>query len=295
MPELDAWTRRALLGAQRNEITEHHVYRRLASATADPHNREVLEKIAADELSHYGVWRKLSGADVPPSGARVLFYYLVSRLLGLTFGTKLMEAGEKGAQKAYKALAEKLPEAAQVARDEARHESELTSMIDEERLRYAGSVVLGLNDALVELTGMLAGLTLAFQNGRLIAATGLIMGVAASLSMAASEYLSTKSDYDAGDRSKTPLKASLYTGAAYVAAVCVLIAPFFALSSVYAALAATLAGVVTIIFVFTFYVSVAKELGFWRRFLEMVIVSLSIAAVSFGIGWLVRRYIGVDA
>jgi VIT1/CCC1 family predicted Fe2+/Mn2+ transporter len=46
----------------------------------------------------------------------------------------------------------------------------------------------------VELTGALSGLTLAFRNTRLIAMAGLITGIAASLSMAGSEYLATKSE-----------------------------------------------------------------------------------------------------
>ena len=51
-------------------------------------------------------------------------------------------------------------------------------MIDEEKLKYIGAVVLGMNDALVELTGTLAGLTLALQNEKLVGVAGLITGVA---------------------------------------------------------------------------------------------------------------------
>ena len=49
-----------------------------------------------------------------------------------------------------------------------------------------GSVVLGLNDELVEFTGALAGFTLALSDHRLIALTGSITGIAAALSMASS-------------------------------------------------------------------------------------------------------------
>ena len=45
--------------------------------------------------------------------------------------------------------------------DERRHEEELYGMLDEERLHYVGAMVLGLNDALVELTGAIAGVTFA--------------------------------------------------------------------------------------------------------------------------------------
>ena len=77
-----------------------------------------------------------------------------------------------------------------IAQDEDRHESQLLGMLDEERLQYVGSMVLGLSDALVELTGTLAGLTFALQNNRLVALSGLITGISATLSMTSSEYLS---------------------------------------------------------------------------------------------------------
>ena len=57
--------------------------------------------------------------------------------------------------------------AQKIAEDEERHEQKLLAILDEERLQYVGSMVLGLNDALVELTGTLAGLTLALQNTKL--------------------------------------------------------------------------------------------------------------------------------
>ena len=99
-----------------------------------------------------------------------------------------------------------------------------------------GSMVLGLNDALVELTGALAGFSLALQNTRIVALTGMITGIAASLSMAASEYLSTKSEKGG----KNPVKASIYTGIAYVITVIALIMPFIFISQPLTALAVTL-------------------------------------------------------
>ena len=55
-------------------------------------------------------------------------------------------------------------------------------------------MVLGLNDALVELTGTLAGLTFALANARLVALAGIITGIAATLSMAASNYLAERAN-----------------------------------------------------------------------------------------------------
>src|SRR5699024_9005113 len=116
------------------------------------------------------------------------------RLLGFTFAMKRMESGEERAQKVYAQLYDQIPEAAEIRADEERHEAALLELLDEERLHYVGSMVLGLNDALVELTGTLAGLTFAMQDNQLVALSGLITGASATLSMASSEYLSARSE-----------------------------------------------------------------------------------------------------
>lgn len=288
---MDEKLKRELIQAQRNEITEYHVYRRLARRQKDSHNRQVLEKIAADEKRHYDFWGTLTGQSPRPSLRAIRKFTWIARLLGLTFAIKFMEKGEEQAQVKYDGFSEAVPEAADISRDENEHENELTAMIDEERLRYVGSIVLGLNDALVELTGALAGFTLALRDSRLIAVIGLITGIAAALSMGASEYLSTKAE---SEKSRTPGKAAVYTTTAYILTVAVLICPFFLLSNPLLALGLTVAGALVIIMAFTYYVSVAQDLPFWRRFLEMAGLSLGVAIVSFGIGYLLRTFVGVD-
>ena len=283
--------KRTIVEIQRDELTEHHVYARLAGREKDAGNREVLERIGADELRHYEFWRGHTGEAPPVRRGKLWWYIMLARLLGLTFAVKLMEKGEAGAQDSYGVLAGSFPEAADLARDEGEHEDRLLEMIDEERLRYMGSVVLGLSDALVELTGALAGLTLALRNNRLIALIGLITGIAAALSMAASEYLSTKSEQG---HAKSPLKACAYTGVAYVVTVAVLIVPYLVQPSCAAAVVLMLAAGLLIILAFSFYISVARGLSFTRRFAEMAGLSLGVAAVSFGIGYLLRLFMGVD-
>lgn len=149
--------------------------------------------------------------------------------------------------------------------------------------------MLGLNDALVEFTGSLAGFTFALQDPTIIAMVGFIMGIAASLSMGASEYLSQKTDSGGGN----PLTAATYTGLAYIVTVVVLILPYLFLPDPFIALLFTLGGALAIIVLFTFYTSVAKDLPFWKRFSEMAILSMGIAAVSFIIGVIVRTAFGV--
>jgi len=282
--------KKELLKAQRNEITEYHVYTRIAKTLPDEVNRKIVEQIGADEKRHYGIWEGYTRQKIKPNKFLVWFYTTLSRLLGFTFGFKLMELGEKKAQVNYEKIADAIPEARAVIEDENEHEDKLLEMLDEDALIYAGSVVLGLNDALVELTGALAGLTLVFQDVKIIALSGLVTGIAASLSMAASEYLSTSSE----ETEKDPIQAAIYTGIAYVITVALLILPYLLLDNVYLCLGISLVSSVLIIAIFNFYISVAKSEKFGKRFFKMTGLSLSVAAFSFLIGFLIRNWLGVD-
>lgn len=282
---------RALLEAQRNEITESVIYEKLAARTKDKENRRILEGIAREEQAHYLRLRELTGEDVEPRRFAVLVYVIVGKVLGLTFSLKLMEAAEDRAQNSYRDMLHALPELEEIAREEEEHEQRLLSMIDEERVRYVGSVVLGLNDALVELTGALAGLTFAFQRTELVAVAGFVTGIAASLSMAASEYLSQRSEEDSR---QSPTKAALYTGVAYILTVLFLISPYLVFSNPYVCLFCALTNAAMVIFLFTFYISVAKDYSFKHRFLEMLGLSFGVAAITFIIGIVIRLWLGFE-
>lgn len=279
-----------ILAQQRAELTEHHIYLRLARYASDE-NREVLERVAADERRHHDIWRSITGVEVTPSGWRIGLYVLLARLLGLSFALKLMEGGEERAQTFYREMAPHYPAIRAIGADEKQHEKALVDLLHDERLAYAGAIVLGLNDALVELTGTLAGLTLAFRNGQLIAVTGLIMGIAAAMSMAASGYLSAQEDESDGS---DPIKSALYTGVAYIVTVAVLVAPYFLFERVFVAVAVMLGLTILIIAGYTFYISVAKEVRFRPRFLRMAGISVGVAAISFLIGWVLKRFVGVE-
>ena len=279
-----------LLALQCGEITEHHIYTKIANVQKNAHNLEVLARIAEDELGHYGIWKRYTHQDVAPGTSRIWFYYLIARVFGITFAIKLMEGVERRAQSFDTSLVDSIPEIQTILANEISHERELIALIDEDRLKYMGAVVLGLNDALVEFVGMLAGLTFALQNSQIIAVAGLITGVAASLSMGSSEYLSQKSERSVTD----PKKSALYTSLAYIVTVALLILPFLVLASPYYALAFTLLVAVLVIFLFTFYLSVANDLPFRRRFGEMMAISFGIAAISFAIGMVIRTVLNVN-
>jgi len=279
----------AALEAQKKELNEYHIYSKLAKICKDTHNAEILRRVGEAEKNHALFWQKFTGKEVKPSRFAIFKNILTARVLGLTFTLKQMEKNEGTASRNYMELSKEIPEIAQFSKDEAEHEKELLNMLDEERLRYAGSVVLGLNDALVELTGALAGFTLALGNTKLITLAGLITGISASFSMAASEYLSCKADND-----PKALKSAFYTGFAYIITVALLILPFLLIAQKFIALTITLAAAVLIILVFNYYLAVAKDLDFKKRFGEMAFISLGVAVLSFGVGYILQKVLGVE-
>ena len=280
-----------VLKMQQNELTESVIYEKIARFAKGEENRSTLLRLAREERAHYEIWKKYTGVEMKPEKGKVLKFTMIARILGFTFAVKLMERGEGNAQVEYALLAEEVAESVHIRQQEEEHEHALLAMLDEERLRYGGSMVLGLNDALVELTGSLAGFTFALQHTRLIALSGLIIGISATFSMASSEFLAARSE----GRSDA-LKSCTYTGIAYLITVVLLIAPYLLLgSSQYiAALVCMLAIVVLIIAGFTYYTSVAQNQPFKSRFLEMALISIGVAVVSFVVGVLAKNLLGVE-
>ena len=276
---------------QQNELTESYIYEAVAGFAKGEENKKTLLRLAAEERSHYEIWKEYSGFEMKPQKMKVLKYKILARIFGFTFAVKLMENGEEAAQEEYDLLAQEVEESIQIKQDEEEHERALLDMLDEERLQYVGSMVLGLNDALVELTGSLAGFTFAMQNTNLIALSGLIIGISATFSMASSEFLAARSE-----GRTDALKSCSYTGVAYLITVVLLILPYllFESSQFILALFCMLAIVILIIAVFTYYTSVAQDQPFKSRFWEMALISVGVAVVSFVVGVLAKKFLGLD-
>ena len=279
-----------LLKMQKNEITEHNIYKILSKWLKDEKNSEILLKISQDELSHYNILKSITKKDLKPNKFKIYLYLFLTKIFGFTFVLKIMEKGEDKAIENYIKVINNYPKINKILEDEKEHEQKLLNTLDEERLNYIGSMVLGLSDALVELTGTLAGLTFAFQNTKLISISGLITGIAAALSMAGSEYLSTKAE----SSERNPLKSAIITGITYIITVLVLIFPYLITQNYILALFLALLFAVILVVIFNFYISVAKDFEFNKRFLEMTIIIFSVSFISFLIGIFFKKVLGIN-
>ena len=274
---------------QQNELNESIIYKKIAKFSKGEENKKTLERLASEEHAHCEIWKAYTGIEMKPQKAKILKYTLIARILGFTFAVKLMERGEEIAQSKYELIAKEVPESIHIKEQEEEHEASLLAMLDEEKLHYVGSMVLGLSDALVELAGSLAGFTFAMQNTKLVALSGLIVGISATFSMASSEFLSAKSE-----GRKDAFKSCSYTGIAYLLTVVALIAPYLLISQPLIALAVMIGIIILIIAGFTYYTSVAQDLKFGARFFEMAGISIGVAVISFIVGVLAKQFLGVD-
>jgi len=278
--------------AQRDEEEGAILYAFMAKREKNEENKKLLEQMSKDEAIHAQVWKNISNKNIKPNKLGIMWFKILTIVMGFTFVVKTMQKKESLAQSGYEKMAEELPEAAKMLEDERRHEKELYNMLDEERLHYVGAMVLGLNDALVELTGAIAGVTFALANTRLVALTGIITGVSATFSMAASNYLAERAD-----NNPKALKSSIYTGMAYLVTVALLVLPYllFPTNMYVAAFAVMIATVILIIMFFNYYISVAKEEPFFKNFATMAAISLSVALISYIIGVVAKQLLGIDA
>ena len=282
------------LKSQQDEINGYALYAFMAKRQQKkyPENAKILTQMSEDELMHYKMWKALTNKDLKP---HIFIAKILTVILGITFIIKKMQKGEQLGQANYERLQAEYPPVAKMLDDERRHEKELYDLIDEERLHYVGDIVLGLNDALVELTGAITGVTFSIMDPKTIALTGIVTGISATFSMMASNYLAQKSE-----GAEHPFRSSLYTGIAYLITVVLLVFPYILFMGSASPLAYLYAFIVMISIViieiaaFNYYISVAKEEKFFKHFITMVSISLGVAAVSYGIGILAKHFLGIE-
>jgi VIT1/CCC1 family predicted Fe2+/Mn2+ transporter len=274
-----------------DELLDHELYARLAARERNERNRKLLEELARDELRHHLFWSRLAGPVRLGLRDRLKLRLLLSlsRLAGKTFTIKLLERGEAATVGEYRRAVAELGgelavELARVIEDEERHESELAGSLDELVVRQLGSIALGVSDAIIELTGVLAGFAGYTGSPLQVAAAGLIVGVSAALSMAAAAYSQAKHE-----RGKNPRTAAAYTGLFYMLTVLALVAPLLLGVPASLGVALSLACALAILAAFSFYSAVIMERPFLREYLENAAVIMAVSLVGYAFGQIVKE------
>ena len=269
----------------KDEVLAYHLYNMISLEQSNDTHREILTNIALQEKEHLHMLNELLDEKVDLnmySRREYTYYKFILKIFGVIFTLRLFEKRERKSHEKYAKIVKEFPIIEKMVAEEKKHEDKLDAILKDKKLLYASSIVLGLNDALIEMSGAIAGFTFALTASREIALVSLIMGVAASLSMAASEYLSARSDdHD------FPFRSATYNFITYISVVALLILPYFFLTK-FVALSIMIATVLLIIFAFNVYLSIAKKERLLKNFLTMALIAIGVSILSFSIGLLIN-------
>ena len=253
--------------------------------------RNILTELAALSKESFGFWTRKSNVLEDSLGkprGKIMLYRFMRRVLGLTLTAKYISGRKADRVARYKTYCVTctVDEDYKVIETFADRMEAVVSEIEEERVVFFSNIILGFNDALIELTGALVGFSFALKDPKLITVGGLITGISASMSMAASAFLQARHE-----EGKNPIKAALFTGVAYFVIALVLVLPFIFASSIASALMIMFVLIVLMIMCVSFYSAILLDRTYISQFLEMLLLSLGVAVIAFIIGQGISGYL----
>lgn len=269
-----------------DEFSDFTLYDRLArTVKADSPFAGILKTLSATEQRHFEFWKKYV-PDVDPKLGRLKLYWILflRRFFGLTFATRYLDRHEANVIQIYQGLAQLIPEAdrpafnAMVA-DEKEHERAFAMKVESSAVRYISFVVLGLADALVEISGIHAGWLGLFDKTEIAGLAGIIAGGAASLAMASAAFAQAKQGWQGSAR-----LSAVYTGVSYFITAVMLATPYFLTSTMLLALGTSLTLAVVILAITTWYSIVIQQKFFLRDFVETLAILFATTIVVFLLG-----------
>jgi VIT1/CCC1 family predicted Fe2+/Mn2+ transporter len=213
------------MGFYKNEMKDAQSYEYLGRMEKDKDIRNKLLGLSHIERSHAEFWKKFiekrggKVEEVKIGAIRKLSLRIVRKILGAAYLVSLFEAAETSAINTYYDFykngemgEEERRRLGQIILDEVEHERIFDK---EKRILHAENIrdlVLGMNDGLVELLGAVTGLSAVYvHNPLIVGLSGLIVGVAGSLSMAIGTYVSVRSQrqVNEGTRKRLAIVLSL--------------------------------------------------------------------------------------
>jgi len=277
-----------------DEYADRSVYLALARREKNPVFKRALENIGNGEQTHYEFW-KTYAPEAKASAKKLRMYVIVllRLILGLTFTLKLLERHEGKLHTRYKRIAESIPPA-DMARFQAMMDSEesqedlLIGEIKENRVKYMSFIVLGLADAVVEISGIHAGSLGIYGKTELAGLAGIIAGLAASIAMASAAYAQAKQGFEGSAK-----WSAIYTGVSYMITAVLLALPYFLTANMAGALGTSLVIGVILVAAMTFYDTVISRRHFIRQFAEIAGIIMAASLVLFIIGTVVGQFLGI--
>ena len=277
-----------------DELTDRTLYARLAETSKNGASTQVFQHLASIEQGHLDFWQKFVPGYRPRLKTRLIRRALFfKRIFGTTFAIRYLERHEAESIRRYKAAAHLVPPEdkarfEEVLADEEEHEKEFASRIESSTVRYISFVVLGLADALVEITGIHAGSLGIYNRTEIAGLAGVIAGGAASLAMASAAYAQAKQ----GFKGSASVSAA-YTGVSYFITAIILASPYFLTRSQLEAISVSLVLAVAIVTFASYYGSIISTKPFLRDYLELLLILFGVTVALYAFGYFIRVETGV--
>lgn len=286
------------------------MYAHLAKEEDHPKHKRFLNKLTSEERKHEELLRTIlsdEGVNVDkyaPSGIKIAFYKIISAVFGVPFGIAVIEREEGETIKDYIAILSQIKEKKStnklrtIIKDEEAGEQELQENLNDysEHFEYIKSIIFGLNDGLVEILAVVAGLAVVATSPFVVVVGGIIVGISGTLSMAGGAYLSSKS-YNLVEEEKkgkkavnVPFKDAAYTGAFYFLGSLASVAPFAFGMSGFAGILTAIITVSIVLVLASAVIGIVSKTSIKRRSLEMLTISLGAAFVTIILGIILRSY-----
>lgn len=272
-----------------HEYTDSKMYEKLAETVPeDSPFAGILMQLSATEQKHYGFWKKYAQDEKPKLDHLKLYWVLfLRRVLGLTFASRYLDRHENSVVNEYQTIAGLIPAEDRAAfdemvADEQQHEQEFARKVESAAIRYISFVVLGLADALVEISGIHAGSLGIYDRTEIAGLAGVVAGGAASLAMASAAYAQAKQGFQGSAK-----LSAVYTGVSYFVSAVFLATPYFLTSNMVFALSTSLTLAVVMLALTTYYSTVIANKPFTKDFLEILLILLGATVALYVFGYAV--------
>jgi len=203
-----------------NEITDYYTYSELAKTVKDKELKDIFDFIASIEMKHAEFWkgvlerRNIPVPTVKKGGFKLALIKFLSKVLNPVLIVSFLELGESSAtENYYKFLQENFltdeekEELKKIITDELEHEAIFEKEAEKLGISNIRDFILGMNDGLVEIMGVITGMSAVYVNSpHIVALSGLIVGVAGALSMGIGAFISVRSQRQVNEALREKLK-----------------------------------------------------------------------------------------
>ncbi len=273
-----------IIEAQRNEVTEYHIYKSLARQARDLSNKKLLEQIAAEELEHYRFWMSY-GDEVDPKWWKVNLYIFLSRIFGFVFALKLMERNEQIAEKKYLAISKVIPEVEKLAGDEKGHEKILLNMVSDTRLKGMGAWMISVNLVIFSLILLIYSLSVFLQNAKALAPIGMI----SILAVAGADFFSTLFLRNSQSIHKDQVKKGFFRFVSGIVTGGVILIPFSLSLDLFEALIFSTAIALMVSLLLNYQFAVVSDQKGYKRIARIFLVFLLVVTVGLIVGFVLGQ------